>query len=171
LDVSKKCLDCPYLGKIPGNIPVCLGMGELVLLRDLEKCPLEEVKEETKEVKEGVTPTGEGIEVVARAVKEAYETLAKISETLTELTKNFDNEDLVALIVGKTRLSKRTVRAILDAIDKAKRVGKKYALKKFVSILGNIPLKDVSIVIDEIERLNEKYVKKEDLRKILMEEE
>jgi len=172
LNVLDKCLKCPYFVKTPirgEDVPVCLAMGEMVFIKDLDKCPLEEEvrKEEVK--KEEIS--NEMIVSIASTVRKAYKTISKLNEILTGLTYSFDKNDLIALICGKTRLPKKTVKAVLEAIEKAQTVGNKYALRKFVSVMGNIPLKDVAIVLDEIERLNEKYVKKEEIRKILLEPE
>jgi len=144
-------------------------MGEMVFIKDLDKCPLEEKSRKEEVQKKEIS--NEMIVSIASTVRKAYETISKLNEILTGLTYSFDKNDLMALICGKTRLPKRTVKAVLEAIEKAQTVGNKYALRKFVSVMGNIPLKDVAIVLDEIERLNEKYVKKDEIRKWLLEAE
>jgi len=142
----------------------------MVFFRDLERCPLEAKEEKTeRKVEEAVA--SETMKLVTSTIRRAYDVLSKLNETLVELTSSFDKDDLVALIAGKRRLPKKTVKAVLDAIEKARTVGKRYALIKFVSVMGNIPLRDVAVVLNEIEKLNEKYVKKEEIRKIFLEAE
>lgn len=146
------CPSCKYHGiaNIGGDKHVCLAEGEIILIDDLEKCPLE-AGEEQKEL------SNEEIARIYNTIHKAYEILAAISEDVAELRKSFDNEDLVALIKGKTGMAKRDIRAVLEAMDKAKKAGKKHALKKFIAAMGNVSLRDVTTVIDEIERLNRKY--------------
>lgn len=148
--------DCKYFGTARINNEdkdCCLATGELILIEDMEKCPLK-----TEEV-EQVEVTNEQIIKVCETINKSYEVVIKLNDVLVDLKKSFDNEDLIALIKGKTGMPKRDIRAVLEAIDKTKTVGKKYALKKLIATIGNVNLRDVMIVLDVIERLKEKYSK------------
>lgn len=170
----EKCEKCKYhgiakLGQYDEH--VCLATGELTLLKDVEKCPLE--KEEKEEVKETVPVEipFETLKNIAEKIEAAYDILLKIGNVVSQITVTFDTEDLIALLRGRTRLRVRDIKAVLNALEKARKVGPRDALKKFVSAVGNVPMKDVALVINEIERLREKYVKKEEIKKILLEAE
>jgi len=148
--------DCKYYGtaRINGeDKDCCLATGEVVLITDLEHCPLRAAEEEQKEI------TNEEIRKYGELLSECKEALGKINSAVSKLTASFDREDLEALIYGKTKLPKRTIRAVLDAIEKAKKTGDKHALKKFIAAIGDVRIRDVSAVLDEIERLNEKYAR------------
>jgi len=155
----EKCSQCRYKGiaKIGEyDKEVCLATGEVILLEDIEKCPLEEVKEEKP------VPVEIPYEIFEKVVNELEATrdiLLKISDVFSSLTMSFDKEDLIALIRGKTRLRVRDITAVINAIERAKKVGVRDALKRFVSSVGNVPMSTVALVINEIERLNKKYGK------------
>jgi len=155
----EKCAECRYKGvtRINGeDFECCLGTGELILLKDLDKCPLEEVKEE----KVTVEIPMEIIEKVSQSIQDTHEILLKVSNAVSKLTYTFDREDLIALIRGKTRLPLKSIKAVFNAIEKAKKVSPEHALKKFIATIGNIPVSDVTTVINQIEYINEKYGQK-----------
>ena len=150
-----RCEGCRYRGiaNINGeDREVCLATGEIVLISDLERCPLElgEIQEERIEIK-----PSERVEEIYYRIQQCYEILDGLSKRLTEL-RSLDEEDVIALIKGKTGLSTKRVKAVLDAMDKVIKLGKKPALKKLVATIGNISQKDVSVVIDEIEHFYSK---------------
>jgi len=159
-NLHEKCAECKYHGvtNINGeDFDCCLVTGELVLLKDLKECPREKEKQE---VKVSVEVPLEVLEKVNESIQQVHETLIKVSSTLTKVEAVFDMEDLIALIRGKTRLPLKSIRAVLDAVEKAKKVSPEHALKKFISTIGNVPMTHVSAVINEIERIREKYMRK-----------
>jgi len=150
--------DCRYYGTARLNgedKDCCLATGEVVLVSDLEHCPLQAEEEQQKEI------TNEEIKRYGELLSECEASLRKINLAVSKLTASFDREDLEALIYGKTKLPKKVIRAVLDAIEKAKKTGDKHALKKFIATIGDVRIRDVSAVLDEIERLNEKYAREE----------
>jgi len=161
--ISEKCEECKYHGIVKigkDDFHCCLATGEVSLLKDLEKCPLE------KEVEKEIVPVEvpfETLEKISNTIRQAHEILLKISETISKITVTFDRDDLIALLRGKTRLRLKDITAVLNAIEKARKTGPRDALKKFVAAVGNVPMKDVALVINEIERLNEKYSKRRDM--------
>jgi len=158
-NLHEKCAECKYHGvtNINGeDFDCCLVTGEIVLLKDLKECP----REKKEEVKVSVEIPLEVLENVNRSLQQAHDTLIKVSSTLTKVEAVFDMEDLIALIRGKTRLPLKSIRAVLDAVEKAKKVSPEHALKKFISTIGNVPMTHVSAVINEIERIREKYMRK-----------
>jgi hypothetical protein len=150
-----ECKNCRYRGIANLNgedKEVCLATGEIVLIKDVEKCPLE--GREELEGKIEIEPS-ERVEEIFKKIEKSYEILEKLNEKIEKL-RILDEEDIIALIKGKTGLSAKRIRAVLEAMDKATKLGKKPALKKFIASIGNISMKDVSIVIDEIERFYSK---------------
>jgi len=158
LEVEKCQADgCEFLGvtRVKGDKRhCCLETGDLILLSDLERCPKE------VQLNDEETITKEEIWEISQTLRHAEEILEKVSQTITELTKRFDDEDLVALIWGRNSgsIRKGDIRNVIAAINRAKTVSKRDALKKFIASLGhNTRIKDVNKVIEEIERLNRKY--------------
>jgi len=159
-NLHEKCAECKYRGiTFIGNedLECCLYTGEIVLLKDLDECPKEKAK---KVEKVTVELPLEKIEQVSNAIVEVHKILVRVSEAISKLTYVFDENDLIALIRGKTRLPLKSIRAVFMAIEKAKQVSPEHALKKFIATIGNIPVSDVAAVINEIEYVIEKYGKR-----------
>jgi len=150
------CSSCKYHGmaNINGDRDVCLSTGDILFLEELQQCPLD-----SQEVEK--TLTNEEIAKYASLIEESVEVLKKISSSFVSIESSFDRNDLEAFLHGKTKLAKRTIRAVLDAIERARSADEKHALRKFIATMGNVRSRDVVIVIDEIERLRRKYGREE----------
>ena len=146
------CNSCKYYAtaNLNGDRQVCLATGEIIPVDFLESCPLKDEPIQKEITHEEITKYGAMIE-------EAVQILRKISDELSKISYSLSREDLEALIYGKTKLRKRDINAVLDAIEKAKSANEEYALRKFIAAMGEVRLRDVVAVLDEIERLNKKY--------------
>ncbi|WP_290597083.1 MULTISPECIES: hypothetical protein [unclassified Archaeoglobus] len=147
------CNDCKYSGiaNINGDRHVCLATGDIVLIEELQQCPLD-----TNPLQKTITP--EEVRKYGLLLEEAIEILKRLNDTISRIRYSFDRNDLEALLYGKTKLPKKTIRAVLDAIEKARNADEKHALRKFIATMGDVRYKDVVVVLDEIERLSERYM-------------
>jgi len=146
------CTDCRYHGiaNLGDDKHVCLATGEIVLIDDLEDCPLKE-----EPLQKDITP--EEVRKYGMLLNEAIDIIRKLNEAVSEIKYSFDRQDLEALLYGKTKLPKKTIRAVLDAMEKARTADEKHALRKFIAAMGDVRLRDVVVVLDEIEKLVQKY--------------
>jgi hypothetical protein len=146
------CPSCKYSGiaNINGDKHVCLATGEIVLIDELQQCPLD-----TEPLQRELTP--EEVRKYGLLLEEAIEILKKLNDAISTIRYSFDRNDLEALLHGKTKLPKKTIRAVLDAIDKARTANERHALRKFIASMGDVRYRDVVVVLDEIERLNRRY--------------
>jgi len=146
------CGNCRYHGiaNFGEDRDVCLATGELILIEDLNECLLKETPA-AKEI------TAEEILKFGSLIEEAVEILRKIGEELKQIKTTLRRDDLEALLYGKTKLRKKDIKAVLDAMEKARTADEKHALRKFIAAMGDVRLRDVVVVLDEIEKLVQKY--------------